>query len=219
MKKKSKKIHVKISARFLLGFPIMKKLYYIKLIYVYIKLKYNYYLQHKPNDYFKLDVDEISKFFHIHRTTVFKCLKSLTAYGLLEKDGKGKYRILSEEHFVRTLKEYYNEDPNSKDPFLTIYNNEFMDLWSEGINAKEAMLYYYLVHNNKHQSKNEEWLEAKVSQTQTCKDLGIDHRTYKKFIKHLIDIGYLSIDNKKKLYTENTKVLVRELLCHRCKIT
>ena len=205
MKEKNNKYHIKISAKFLLGIDIMKKLDHLKWIYVYIKLKYNYYLQHKPNECFELDVNDMSEFFHIHKTTVYDCLKWLTKYKLLVKEGRGKYKIISEKRFIESVKKNDNEDPNSKDSFLIIYNNEFMDLWDAGVKAKEALLYYYLIHKNKHQSKDEEWLEVNVSQTQTCKDLGIDHRSFKGAVTHLISIGYLKKDGKGPLCTKAPK--------------
>lgn len=205
MSKKKNKYHIRISTRFLLFTKIENTSEYFKWIYIYIKLKYNYYIQKKPNESFELDVDEMSEFFNIHRVTVFKCLKQLTEYGLLTKEERGKYKIICEKQFINNHKS--NEDANSKDHFLKIYNNVYMDLWQSGVNAKEAELYFYLVNENRHHLENKKWLEVTVSQNQACKHLKIDHRTYKGFVKHLITIGYLNRNDKKKLFTLSPKPL------------
>ncbi|MFC2093772.1 hypothetical protein ACFLSV_07715 [Bacteroidota bacterium] len=202
MENKDDKYFVKISAKFLLGIKFGNTSEYLDWIFVYIKLMYNYYLQHNPNNHFELKVNDISSFFNLHKVTVYDCLKWLTEYGLLEKEGRGKYKIIDEKRFIET----YVKNTNSKDPFLPIYRNFFIDLWSSRIKAVDANVYYFLVNGNGHHTiKEDKWLEVKTKQSQACRYLGIDYRTYKKSIKKLLELGYLRKDGEGILFTRAPK--------------
>lgn len=207
MEKKKEKYHVKIPVRFLVGPNPYLKFNYTRWVYTYIKLKYNYYIENKPNSYFKLDTEEICSFFEINRSTVFECLKELIYYKLLTKakGRRGEYKFLDENRIIDALIKAYEECDDGKTPFLPIYYNKFCELWYCGANAKEVELYYYLVNENRHHLNGELWLEAKTSQTQACKVLHIDPRRFKKCINKLLELEYLRKDGTDKLFTLNPK--------------
>ena len=183
MNEKSEKYHIKVPVDFLFGTIKLFKSKYTKWVYIYLKLKFNFYLFNKPNTPYKINVNEIAEFFGINRATAFDCIKELWRHMLLKKSGKGLY-ILCREN------EMWNFEIDTK-VFMPIYYNLFFDFWGKGVTPEIADVFFYLVNANRHHIKDDYLIKSSVSQAKICRDLKIGHRTYKKCKEALIYINYL----------------------------
>ena len=54
-------------------------------VYLYLKLKFNYYVTKAPQVYYKLDLKEIRYKFNISSDTVYRIITELIEFGLIEK--------------------------------------------------------------------------------------------------------------------------------------
>jgi hypothetical protein len=192
MNEKSDKYHIKIPVDFLIGATKEFKSKYTKWVYVFLKLKFNFYIQKKPNTFYKIDVNEIGQLFRINKATVFDCFNELKQYGLLEKNGRGSYKINQEEALLKFEK--------TTEAFIKIYNNWFMDFCNKGNNTVDADVYFFLTNENRHHLTDEKLKKVSVSQSKICRNLKIDTRTYKRCKEKLLDSNYL-FENENVLYT------------------
>jgi DNA-binding transcriptional regulator YhcF (GntR family) len=219
MYEKDKKYHVKIPVNFLVKSTGIFKSKYTKWIYVFLKLKFNIYIHKKPNTFYKIDVNEIAQLFRINKATVFDCFNELKKYGLLEKSGKGLYKLCKESEMT-------DLEIDTK-VFIPIYYNWFIDFWYKGITPELADVYFYLINENRHHLDKDYLIKISVNQAKLCRDLRLNPRTFKKCKKILTRLNYLykcdnniytvkqgpDFDNEALEQAKNNLQMTKEQLC------
>lgn len=205
MQKKNKIYHVKIYSKFLFDLKEFFTSEYSRWIYIYLKLRNNAKIQFGKEEYYPINVSELSDFFKIDRATVFECLKDLGRFGLLSRSGRNLYRLESENLLMDS---YYNansiEGNIEEENFIPVHNNFFMDMFNSGYGIKEAEVYFYLIHMNRHYAISDPFVEVNVKNNKICTDLRMDHRTLKKITNRLLAAGLL-IKEDTRLLTKSPK--------------
>lgn len=212
MNYKNAKYHIQIDSLLLFNLNAKLKQTFPIWVYIYLKLKYNIFLQRKKEKVFNIDANTIAMFFDINRATVFDSINLLINIGLLTNIKRGYYKLNSEREVIDTIKELMQKDgvdvPN--DSFIPIYLNFFVNFFNDGGFPKELWIYYYLISKNKHFAIEKEYLEINVNQKQVCQDLRMDHRTFKQCITKLVERGLVKKDEFGVLLTKFHKPLKKK---------
>jgi predicted transcriptional regulator len=192
MEKKNENYYVKIHPEFL--FNAKFKSDTTKCIYIYIKLKHLYHLQH--NQSFSLDANDIADDFKVEVTTIYRSLKELVENQLLKKEGKNNYKLKDEKY----------KTPENKQ-FIMIYNNFFVDLFNklrklDKDTSKAIQLYYYLTFKSGQHAMGYSKMESTESQNNICKALKLHNKTAKRLTEALEDINLICKEDN-KTYTRN----------------
>ena len=166
-------------------------------VYVYLKLKHNYHLQHKPNYCFKIDSKEIIRFFQITKPTFHRIIKELQGSKLLERTHRNSYNL--------------KNDMDGQSKYVNIYYNFFQNLFEQiqnyhwGYNnrasGKLPLVYYFLIYNNKHFMNSDDLLESSTPRTTVGKKLGIDTRTLSKIYSIMWGLDLITVEGE-KIYTK-----------------
>jgi len=83
MNYKNAKYHIQIDSLLLFNLNAKLKQTFPIWVYIYLKLKYNIFLQRKKEKVFNIDANTIAMFFDINRATVFDSINLLINIGLL----------------------------------------------------------------------------------------------------------------------------------------
>jgi predicted transcriptional regulator len=209
---KKDKYHVKIQPEFLFDEYKVFESSYTPWVYLYLKLKNNYFLYNAPQKMYGVDVLGIAVCLSTTQSTVYNALKELESTGLLETN-KRKYRIFDESVYKKQFQKI-DVDAEKKYPkFLQVYNNDFDELLMDikkqvlplGTNkrliVKGLELYYYLIAGNRHCLLTKKPLvESILTQTSLEKLLGREHRVIKYLLSVLEDTGWVLL-KQGKIYT------------------
>ena len=190
MEKKDKNYFVKIDSDFLFDKKNIFKSRYTPWVYLYLKLKYNYYIQKLPNNRVSLNTEEIGGFFKIDRSTVHRCLNELRKFELIEKNERNQYKVYSEQ-------KKFDFDSDS---YIQVYNNLILNLFQNGGSIDEAKVYYYMVQDNKHYAFEQPYMESNLTQTKISKILRFDPRKTKAILNKLLGLGLITKDDGSKFY-------------------
>jgi predicted transcriptional regulator len=200
MERKNSNYFTKIYRKFLEFATDRFKSYNTTCIYIYLKLKYNIYLQLNLNKCFKIDTSEIAKLFHINRATVYDSLKELQDNHLLKKVNVGCYSLISDEAVVESINTINDAETNFKDDqFIMIKNNLFIDLFVGGCTTRDAYILYYIMSRGKYTEDFNPLVRTDETENSISKNLRMDNRTVKNSLQKLI---YLELVTKEqnKLY-------------------
>lgn len=195
MEKKHKNYFVKIYNKLLFDGEIVFRSRYTVWVYMILKLKYNYYIQHNPNAHYKIDTKGISEILHINRATVYDCIKELEKFILLDKPEAGLYKIGSENELVNAINKHMEEMDIRDEQFTKVYNNQLIELFSAGLKIREVEIYYYLLSNRDFTQNGNQFVKTYATQTSISRNLRMDHRNVKDALQKLIDTGYVLIEN------------------------
>ena len=97
-KKKNDLHHIRIKPELLFDLDKNFKSEFTPWVYLFLKLKFNYYVTKAPHIYYKINLRYIIYKFNISSDTVYRIINELTEFGLIEKQN-GKYRLKDEAQF------------------------------------------------------------------------------------------------------------------------
>jgi DNA-binding MarR family transcriptional regulator len=210
----NKKYWTKITTEFLFDTQKIFKSEFAPWVYLWLKIKYKYYIEHAPEKKFKIPTKDISSFFYTTRSTVCRAVKELTQKGFLEKYGQ-LYKI-KDESIYKTL--YIPEESLSKSKypeFLRVYYDHLERMiyrFKERIPKDKSNKYllkaiemnFYLSAKNRDTCmKDEEMIASKECVTSICRTLNRDDGTVKDILRILEDSGYIKQGKDVKITTVN----------------
>ena len=118
MKPKKDKYHIQIKTDFLLNSYDQFKSEYTPWVYVFLKIKCNYYMKYTPNSFDEIMARKsIAEFFDVNESTIHHAFKELMSKGLLEQKEK-KYRLIKENSLMNM---YRNQNNITKTKIRLIY--------------------------------------------------------------------------------------------------
>lgn len=170
-------------------------------VYLYLKLKFNYYVTKAPQVYYKLDLKEIRYKFNISSDTVYRIINELIEFGLIEKQN-GKYRLKDEAPF---FEETIVAPEDKILEYMKIYFNDFESnlesikaAWVMPVKNREMILkslrvYYYLILKNSHCLLDEYEVESEETQSSLQRKLKHDNRTIKAILEVLQACGLVEV--------------------------
>ena len=206
--------HVQIKPEFLFDEYEIFDSNYSTWVFLSLKIKYNYFLQHAPNKTFKIEVDGMANYYATSPATIYESLKELQEAGLLEKR-KSRYRLLDENEYMRKFRKVDITEGKKYPKFMKIYDKAVDDLIfgikmeidptgsNKRLIVKCLKLYFYLMARDRHcLLDNESILKSCLTQTSLEKELGMDHRVIKLLLNVLKSRGYIKIEEG-KIFTLN----------------
>lgn len=192
--KKKKDTHfIRIKPELLFDLDKNFKSEFTPWVYLFLKLKFNYYVTKAPHIYYKINLRDIIYKFNISSDTVYRIINELTEFGLIEKQN-GKYRLKDEAQFFEKVV----VAPEDKIlDFMKIYFNAFESnlqkikfTWDMPAKNREMILkslrvYYYLILKNSHCLLDEYEVESEETQSSLQRKLKHDNRTIKAILEVL----------------------------------
>lgn len=209
MRHRDNNYHILISPNFLFDTDKKFKSLFAPWVYAYLKFDYLFYLQNKPNTYYKIDRKSIIEFFSIDKSNVSRALKQLIENGLLEMNGS-EYRLLDDEKVFPYTKK--SEDSPYPD-YIMINNNFFIDIFRmlkerfENLNnqskalLKTVEVFYYLITRNHHVMTNIPRMKSNETAKSISKALNHYESYVKGYLGMLQTIGLIEYDIDENLYT------------------
>ncbi|MBP9096533.1 MAG: winged helix-turn-helix transcriptional regulator [Ignavibacteria bacterium] len=208
MKPKKDKYHIQIKTDFLLNSYDQFKSEYTPWVYVFLKLKCNYYMKYTPNSFDEImPRKKIADFFDVNESTIHHAFKELIANGLLQKQGS-KYRLIKEDNLINTYRQQNNIEKAKIVDFIQIHFNDFYKFAdalfkerpkpnTQRLVIKALRIYYYLYTQNRHLFKNEIGkFDSSESQSSISRNLKHDPTTVKAALKMLEDAGYIKLESE-----------------------
>ncbi|MFA5010556.1 MAG: hypothetical protein WC644_01260 [Ignavibacteria bacterium] len=209
----SKKHFIKITPEFLFDEYDVFISEYTPWVYLSLKFRFNYFLQHAPDKRFKIPTEDITSFFGINSSTVSRAVKELTQKGFLEKTGK-LYKIKDEVLYKTKYKPEYGEAFTTKYPdFIKVYF-EHLDRMiyrvrdyipakykSNKFILKIFETYYYLISKNRHFLLDREMVASEECINSIHKALNYDNRTVKDILSVLENSSYIKLGADIKITT------------------
>ena len=220
--KDPKDYFVKMTPEFLFDTYGVFKSEYAPWVYLFLKFKYNYYLDYCPNKRFSMPTG-ISNLFGVNPSTITRALQELVQHGFLERNNT-LYKIKDESIYINkykpvinsTVRELYlNEERTLYPKFIKIYKEEFQRMFirfreripeqykSKKFIIKTIETYYYLTAKNKHCLLEEKMVTSFECPHSICKTLHYDNRTLKNILNVLEDAGYIKLGPEIKITTIN----------------
>jgi len=216
--KDKKEYFVKILPEFLFDTQKVFKSEYAPWVYLIIKFKHNWALQHAQEQRFKIPIKGLSNLFGVNSSTISRAVKELVDNGFLVKI-KPYYQIRDDASYFKTssnAEESKGSHGNHLPEFIKIHPERFEKMIitlrdripgkykSSKILLKLLETNYYLISKNK-QSYNDE--REKVASNECvntiCKALNYDNRTAKDILAVLEDAGYIKLGSDIKITTIN----------------
>ena len=209
MKERDKNYNILISPIFIFDIDKRFKSFFAPWIYAFLKLDYLFYLQKKPNTFYRIERKALTDFFSIDKSNVSRALKQLIDNRLLEKKG-GEYRLLNDEKVFPYEKR--SEDSPYPD-YIMINNNFFINFIRilkesfEGLNdqpralLKAVEVFYYLIARNHHVMTNIPKMKSNETVKSISKALNHDEGFVRGYLGMLQTIGYIEYDIDENLYT------------------
>lgn len=194
MKKKKDNYFVSIKADFLFDNVKQFKSRYTPWVYIYLKLEKNYYIDHQLKKSFPINSISISSLLGINRATVHRSINELIQIGLVEKFGRDSYKINSEKKLI-----------SGKATFIKIYKNLFINIFDNGGKVDEALIYWYMIQNNRHYAFEHNFLESELTQSRISRELKMGQRKVKASLVKLKNLGLISQDENNILFTKSPK--------------
>ncbi len=214
MKKTNEKYFVKIEPDFLFDTYKQFKSEYTPWIYLYLKLKYNYFITKAPNKIFEIDRNDIGMLYNINAATISRCFQELRTKGLLIQV-KNKYRLLNEVGFIRSYELINKITEKEHIDHIQVYKNKFNNLTSDiqknrPIGNTQRMLikclriFFYLYVKNRHCfNKDTGVVDSAESNNSLSKYLKHDQKTVKVALGMLNKAGHIKLDTEVKISTVN----------------
>lgn len=208
---------IKIKPEFLFDEYNVFESNYTPWVYLAIKQKYNYYLEHAPNKTFTIDKKGLAGYYATSYQTINTAVNELKNAGLLEAIGR-EYRLIYEQEYLTKFRTIDAVIEKKYPEFIKVYNNDYEDLLldikkeilpigsHERLIIKCLKVYYYLLAYDRHciVLDKEPILESSLTQTSLETETGIEHRVIKFLLPVLRDIGYINLENR-TIYTLNKK--------------
>lgn len=217
MKQNKDNYFIKIKPEFLFDEYKVFKSNYTPWVYLAIKQKYNYYLDHAPHKTFTIDKNGLAGYLVTSFQTINTAVNELQKAGLLEMK-KRKYRLIDEHEYLRKFRKVDTVIEKKYPEFIKVFSNAYEDLLLDikkeilpiGSNkrliVKCLKVYYYLLAYDRHclLLDKEPILESSQTQTSLETETGIEHRIIKFLLSVLNDRGYIKLENA-TIYTLNKK--------------
>ena len=194
MEHKDPKYYVKINPEFLFDIENKFKSRNTPWVYLYLKLEKNYYLDHHLKNPFSVDTDAIANLYRIDRSTVHRCINELIALGLVVKDGRDSYKIISETYELF-----------SKANYIQIYKNLLINIFDYGGKIDDALIYFFMIQNNRHYAFEDDFLVTQLTQSKISRELKLGQRKVKASINKLKSMGLIAHDENDAICTKSPK--------------
>lgn len=187
MERKDDNYYVEIEQEFILSGKKFFKSRFTPWVYLYLKLENNYNMHRLPGKSGSLKVKDISRLLKINESTVYRCIDELKDKGLIQKNYRDSYKVFFEKGKL---------NKSAKCNYIMVYKNLFIDIL-ENSSVNEAMIYYYMIQNNRHYAFDFAKLQSELSQSKISKELGMDSRDVKMALSNLEKLGLILKDDKK----------------------
>lgn len=196
--KKKKDTHfIKIKPELLFDLDKNFKSEFTPWVYLYLKLKYIWYMAKSPNLFYKIRLSEISDEFKMNNSTTHRAMTELINFGLIRKQNS-KYCVKYECTFFPkvivapedTILEFIKINYNAFEELIGTLRSE---LGSSEMIIKTLRVYYYLILKNKHCLTEKFKLESEETQSSLSRKLKHDSRTIKLALSVLESLGYIDI--------------------------
>jgi len=208
----SKKHFVKIVPEFLFDEYGVFISEYTPWVYLLLKFRFNYFLQHAPEKRFKIPTEDITSFFGIDTSTVSRAVKELAQKGFLEKFGK-LYKIKDEALYKTKFGENEEACTTKYPEFIKVYFEHLdrmryrvREYIPEKYKSKKFILklfetVYYLKTKNRHCLLEDKMVASEECTNSICKALNYDNRTVKDILTVLENSGYIKLGTDIKITT------------------
>jgi hypothetical protein len=212
------KYFIKINPAFMFDEYEVFETNYTPWVYLSLKLKYKYYLEHAPYKTFTIDKTDMAGYYATSPQTIYTAVNDLKKAGLLEEK-KRKYRLIDEQEYLTKFRKVDTVIEKKYPDFIRVYNNYYEDLLldikkeilpldKDNTSIMKCMkIYFYLIARNNHSYSFHKVpiMKSDLTQTSIETETGIDHRVIKFLLSLLNDRGYIKMEDR-TIYTLNKKL-------------